>query len=258
MHADVVVFGASRGIGLGFVEQYAKAGQSVLATYRGDAVPERLGSVKERYPNLITLYPLDVTDKEGVETFAKKVVSVKKLILNAGIKGYSGRGVLPQQHDTAQLLNTLMVNTVAHDTIMRAFFPILSKQRDSIAVYMGSKVGQISDNASGGSHPYRIAKAASHMMMWNWDLALKQEWKKTHPEELAHVPAAIALCAGWVNTDMGGQDASLTVEESVSQMRKTIDTVIQTKMSNGLFMYDGAVSERYPLTQTLQEVKEST
>lgn len=254
IQADVIVFGASRGIGLGFVDEYAKAGRNVVATYRGDAFPEKLMAAKERYPNVLTLYPLDITDTDKVYAFAQKVSSLKVLILNAGIKGYSGRGVLPQQHEEGQLLAALMVNTVAHDAIMRAFFPLLSQQRDAIAVYMGSKVGQTSDNEGGGSHPYRISKAASHAMMWNWDIALKQEWASSHPDELAYAPSAIALCAGWVKTDMGGDDARLTVDASVSQMKQMIDKVIQTKESNGLLMYDGQVSECYPITPILKQV----
>jgi NAD(P)-dependent dehydrogenase (short-subunit alcohol dehydrogenase family) len=237
--ADVLVFGASRGIGLEFVKQYLAEGRSVWATYRGEAVPDTL---KLNHPKL-SLYNLDITDEQGVLQFADTFASVKTIILSAGVKGYQGRGLTPLQHTSEQVKTAYEVNVLAHDNIMRAFAPKLLVAPDSIAVYMGSKVGQTSDNQGGGSHPYRMSKAAGHMMIRNWDIALRKEWKGTQD----NTPCAVAVCAGWVRTDMGGQDANLSVEESVSRMRKVIEEVVKTKDSHGLFMHDGSKSEQYPV-----------
>lgn len=254
---NVVVVGASRGIGLGFTEQYLAEGNSVLATYRGETIPSSLTELQQKYPGTLSLHPLEVTDPKARKQFADTVKKVDILILNAGIKGYPVPHTRPPGNTSDELTEALAVNTVAPDAIIRELYPVLKEQKDACVVFMGSKVGLASDDKGGGYHPYRISKAGSHLMIWNWSIELMQDWKKNHEEDLAHTPCAVAICAGWVKTDMGGQNADQTVDESVSQMRQVIRNVIATKASNGLLMYDGTIAEKYPVPQVLEQVFEA-
>lgn len=256
---NVVVIGASRGIGLGFAEQYLEKGCSVVATYR-KAIPVALAILQEKYPKALTLHPLEITDPKSIEEFAEtlKLAETSKkvniLILSAGIKGYSVPFTRPLNNTYEEGMKAMAVNYHGHDNIIRALYPLLVEQRNACVVYMGSKVGQTADNGSGGSHPYRNSKAAAHGMIWNWNIELMQDWKKAHEDDLAHTPCAVAICPGWVKTDMGGEAARLTVEESVSKMRGVIQRVIETKASNGLLMYDGTTAEKYVTPTILEEV----
>ena len=239
---NVVVIGANRGIGLGFVEQYLESGDRVVATYRNEGTLGELRTLKDRYPEALSLVRLEVTDSQAVEQFARTVEKVDLLILNAGIKGYPISNTRPPGNMLSELEAALAVNTIAPDHLIRSFYSILSKQENACVVYMSSRVGQTADNGSGGYHPYRISKAAANALIWNWSLELMLEWKKTH-QTMDRTPCAVAICAGWVKTDMGGPNARLSVRESVSGMRRVIEHVRQTKKSNGLYMYDGAVAE---------------
>lgn len=255
--SNVVVVGASRGIGFGFTEQYLETDCFVVGTYRGNTIPAPLAKLQQKYPNRLSLYPLEVTDSKAITQFVGTLKKVNILILNAGIKGCPVPFTRPPGNTDDELKDALAVNLRAPNTIIRELYPLLVNQKDACVVYMGSKVGLASDNESGGSHPYRISKAAAHMMIWNWSIELMQDWKKTHEDELAHTPCAVAICPGWVKTDMGGENARLTVEESVSKMRRVIQRVIETKTCNGLLMYDDTIAEKYPVPSILEKVFEA-
>lgn len=265
MIGTVVVVGANRGIGLGFTSQYLEEGNEVIATYRdefklgqetvlAEGRSVSLAHLKQVYAEKLTLCKLDVTNQDHVATFAQTVTKVDLLILNAGIKGYSVSGARPQHHTSEDLTNALRVNTQAPDNMIRSFYPLLVQSPDACVVYMSSLVGQTADNSSGGYHPYRVAKAASNALIWNWSIELMLDWKKWNPQNLTRTPCAVAICPGWVRTDMGGPNARLSVAESVSAMRNVIHHVRETKESNGLYLYNGTVAEKYVVPDVLKEL----
>lgn len=74
---------------------------------------------------------------------------------------------------------------------------------------------------------YRSSKAALNAVMRSLAIDLKAEG----------ILAAI-LHPGWVQTDMGGEDALINSEQSVSGMRKVISGLNATN-SGKFFAYDG-------------------
>ena len=91
-------------------------------------------------------------------------------------------------------------------------------------VVLSSQVGSIAENDSGSMMYYRTSKAAVNQA-WN---SLPQQWK-------AEGLTLAMMHPGWVQTDMGGENADLTPEESVDGMRSVIDGI--THDQNGKF-YD--------------------
>jgi NAD(P)-dependent dehydrogenase (short-subunit alcohol dehydrogenase family) len=50
-----------------------------------------------------------------------------------------------------------------------------------------------------------------------------------------------SMCPGWVQTDMGGKEAPVSLEDSISGMLNTIENVA-TKENNGLFLnFEGKI-----------------
>lgn len=260
-----VVIGGNRGIGLGFTKQYLDAGYDVVATYRNESklgaestldkdCNESLEHLKQVYGQKLTLYKLDVIDEKSVAQFAETIAKVDLLILNAGIKGYPVSGTRPPDHTSKHLKDAFEVNMLAPDNIVRSFYPLLSQTADACVVYMSSLVGRTADNSGGGYHPYRGTKAGFNALIWDWSIELMIDWKKRNPQDLTKTPCAFAICPGWVRTDMGGQDARLSITESVSAMIEVIDGVRETKKSNRLYMYDGKSAEKYVKSEVLKEV----
>ena len=79
-------------------------------------------------------------------------------------------------------------------------------------VAISSMMGSMADNTSGGSILYRSTKAGLNAAMKSLALDLGQ-----------HGVGVSILHPGWVQTDMGGQKAPTTPEESIAGMRRVID-----------------------------------
>lgn len=251
----VIVTGGNRGIGLGFVKYYLANQCHVMATYRDPNKREDLLTLKEKYLSQLSLHQIELTNHAEILDFSKTVTTVDLLILNAGIKGYLRSGIRAPEHNEHDLEKAFRVNTEAPDRFIRALYPLLSKQKNACVLYLSSLVGLTADNSSGGYHPYRASKAATNSLIWNWCIDLMNDWeKKNHPKELTDTPCAVAVCPGWVRTDMGGPNARQSVEESVHAITKVIQKVIETKQCNGLYKYDGTIVEAYKSSTVLQRV----
>ena len=220
--STVLITGAARGLGLDFTKQYAAKGWRVLACARK---PDGLKAVKGDVHH----HALEVTDYKAVKVLARKLAdeTIDVLICNAGIGG--GRG------DVDQTLGTLNperwreifeVNTLAPLMMAEAFADHVARSKQRKLIAITSVLGSISSN-NGGRYFYRASKTALNM-----------EWSCLASDLAGKGVICVALHPGWVQTDMGGPDAMLTIEQSVPGMMKVIDGLKSS--DNGRYLqYDG-------------------
>ncbi len=78
-------------------------------------------------------------------------------------------------------------------------------------VSITSGLGSIENNTSGGFYGYRESKAALNMFTRSLAAELRDDGF-----------TCVVMSPGWVQTDMGGPDAKLTPEESITGMRAVI------------------------------------
>ena len=200
----VLITGANRGLGLEFARQYAADGWNVIATARN---PERADELKALPVEVATL---DVADQDSVDALAQALEgrSIDLLINNAGIFPRV-RGI--EEIDFDDYNRTLAVNTVGPVRVTRALLPNLRASKMKTIVNITSRLGSIALTDNGVFYGYRESKAALNM----FTRTLANELK---PEGFT----CLTIHPGWVQTDMGGENASLTPEESVSGMRAVI------------------------------------
>ena len=84
-------------------------------------------------------------------------------------------------------------------------------QGDTVELHQLGGHGSIANNDSGRYYGYRESKAALNMFTRSLAVELADE-----------AFTCIVLSPGWVRTDMGGPNAKLAPEESISGMRKVI------------------------------------
>ena len=223
----VLITGASRGLGFELAKQYAVEGWRVIACCRK---PEDAIALKKLAPSardMVSVVAMDVADNDTVRNAALtlKDVVIDILINSAGIAG------VPQQStgqiDYASWARVLDVNTMGPLRVIEAFTDNLARSERRLVVTITSGMGSLADNTSGGSIAYRSSKAAVNMVMRSAAIDLA-------PRGIT----CVLINPGWVKTDMGGPDATLSPQQSVSAMRRLIET-LGPNDSGKFYNYDG-------------------
>ena len=196
---NVIIIGASRGIGREFAHSYAADGWHVLATVRAPSDAAQFEGVAG-----VTTAIADTSDAASLGVLPDFAADL--IVVNAGV-GSRESGV--DRLDPAEWTRVMTVNALGPLLVAAA---LGERLRDGgCFVALSSLMGSIADNAGGGAYSYRMSKAALNMGMQN--LAL--EWR-------ARRIAVAVLHPGWVKTDMGGSGATVEIADSVAGMRGVI------------------------------------
>ncbi|MDO9268870.1 MAG: SDR family oxidoreductase [Methylobacter sp.] len=225
--ATVLITGANRGLGLEFCRQYAAEGWNVIACCRNPDDAFDLNNLAGHHPD-IQLETLDVSEFGQIDALSRKLagLSIDVLINNAGIYGDNKNndfGHLDYQAWTKSLL----INTLTPVKMAETFLPQITKSDKKLIVNISSLMGSIADNESGGSILYRSSKAALNAAMKSLAIGLKDQ-----------SVGVLIFHPGWVKTDMGGPNALINAEQSVSGMRVLIDN-FSLDESGCFIKYDG-------------------
>jgi NAD(P)-dependent dehydrogenase (short-subunit alcohol dehydrogenase family) len=209
---SILITGANRGLGLEFCKQYAADGWRIFACCRQPEHALQLQTLAKQYHQL-SIHQLDVSNFQQIDELAQQLGSetIDILLNNAGIYGDKTDdefGAL----DYELWLQTLRTNTLAPVKLAEAFLPQLLKSERKLIVAITSLMGSMTDNNSGGSILYRSSKAGLNAAMKSLSIDLQPQ----------HI-AVLILHPGWVRTDMGGNAAPSSAEESISGMRQVID-----------------------------------
>lgn len=223
---NIFITGGSRGIGKGLVEQFSK-NHKVIFTVR-DKNQARL--IVDSFENNNADYVImDVGENEsvqnGVKNLKSKISSVDILINNAGIliPGLKHK-INAIDTDIDTIMETFNINTVGVLRVCKAITPFM--QPNSRIINISSGMGQL-EGMGTGSLAYRLSKTALNAMT----IVLSQEL-------MAKKIKVNAICPGWVQTDMGGYDAALTVQESVESIKKF---ALDGNFPSGKFLRHGEV-----------------
>ncbi len=203
----LLITGANRGLGLAFARSYAADGWRVHACCRH---PDKAKALKELEGDLVC-HRLDVTDGLQVSSLARSLAdeSVDLLVNNAGIQEtHSAFG----ETDYDEWQEVLEVNTLAPLRMAERFADLVAASERRVIASLSSGLGSIAINEDGGSYPYRTSKAALNMITKGLSVDLADRGI-----------IVVALSPGWVRTDMGGEGADLTPEESIADLRAVID-----------------------------------
>ncbi|WP_062269359.1 SDR family oxidoreductase [Endozoicomonas arenosclerae] len=216
----VFITGANRGIGLELSRQFLASGRNVIAACR-DA--NQATELRELAPSpQLELVDLEVTSQESLSQLAAKLdeKTIDIVINNAGVFGPFDTAV--GFNDVQGWLDTFSVNTIAPMQVTSALLPNLKASDRPKVITVSSQMGSLHREEQ-GALAYRTSKAAVNKAMQILSMELDE-----------HDIIVCPVHPGWVQTDMGGSEADITVAESVSGLIQVIDSL--KKEDSGKFL----------------------
>jgi len=219
--STVLVIGASRGIGLELVRQYAEAGNRVLATARDDAGLQRIRQLGAQ------ALMVDVANPASVSGLAWQLDGEKIdiALYVAGVTSRADATSPPTQPEFDRLMHTNVLGAMQVIPQVAPLVAAANAGQGGCFGFISSVMGQTSTVPDSQAWLYRVSKAALNMAV--------ASAQHSYPGAIL-----VAMHPGWVQTDMGGTRAPLTVQDSVRGLRATLAGL--TPADSGHFLrYDG-------------------
>ncbi|RZI58530.1 MAG: SDR family oxidoreductase [Rubrivivax sp.] len=217
--AQVLIIGASRGIGLELVKQHGERGDTVVATARDDASLEKLKALGA------TAIKLEVSDVVSIAGLAWQLdgYQFNRVLYVAGLYGPKTIGLQPPS--AADFDAVMHTNVLGPMRVLPQLLDALAP--DARIGILSSRMGSMTLRANSAGWVYRASKAAVNSVMKDLSLTLDGR------------AICVSLHPGWVKTDMGGQEADIDVATSASSLRAVLDGLKPTD-NGGFFNYDGS------------------
>ncbi|GAB2504213.1 SDR family oxidoreductase [Lysobacter humi (ex Lee et al. 2017)] len=215
---NVLVTGANRGLGLEYCRQLLARGDHVVATARRPAQAHELGRLVAEHPGRLHVLPLDVADPKSEVEVARElplVLGDERLHLLINNAGLLHSGERWPHVPAANFEDSFRTNAMGPFLLTQALAPYLAD--GARVVCMSSQLGSIERTTRFGTPTYCVTKAALNMVVRLLSAAL-------HERDIR----VVALHPGWVQTDMGGEQAPLQAAQSVAGLLGVIDGLGRT------------------------------
>lgn len=247
--ANYLITGTSRGIGLTMARQLAAKPASevsiVFAAARTetDALKQLIAESAGR----VQLVKVDVINEDSVKKAAAEVdqalgdKGLDVLINNVGSMPFTPDGI----ETMTDLESTFTTNVTSTHLVSSAFLPLLKRGQLKKVANISTTLGSITMAPKYSIFPvpaYKVAKAALNMLTVQYGQSFAKDGF-----------TFLTISPGWVKTDLGGDSADLTSDQSATALLERISqaTTADTgkffnvrvpgwENAEGLNRYDGA------------------
>ena len=228
---NCLISGANRGIGLEFTRQLLARGEHVIAACRHPGKATALNALAGEHPGRLHVLPLDVADPKSRASLVHDLPLVlgddrlDLLVNNAGVL-HSGERF--GHVETAILEDSFRTNAIGPFLLAQALAPLLND--GARIANLSSVMASIASRGEFRSPSYCASKAAQNMLT----------------VQLAQAVAArdivvLALHPGWVQTEMGGEHATVPTADAVRGLLQVVDGATPAQSGSFLDWRGGAL-----------------
>lgn len=243
--ANALIFGASQGIGLGFVKNLLPDSRikKIYATYRQTETAGELIALQNQHPDKLTCLSMDITqESQIVEVIQHIKAEVNKLHLVINCVGILHDDTLQpekslRQINSENLLRYFQVNSIGSILLAKHLLPLFRHHEPSVFASISAKLASIGDNQLGGWYGYRASKTALNMFMRTAAI----EYGRSSPKTLL-----VTLHPGTTDTSLSRPfqknvpgDKLFSVERTVQQLLQVISQ-LEEGDSGKFFSWDGS------------------
>ena len=195
-----LVTGANKGIGFEVVKQLLERNFKVILTSRNS--DKGLLAIKnlKNYEEKLLFVQMDVGNEDSIRKAAKEVESknlnIDVIVNNAGVL-LDSESI--NEVSSEKILTTFKINTLGPILVIQNFLPLMNKNGRIINVSSG--LGAFSEMSS-HAPTYSISKSALNAVTKQFSFSLVENNIGVN-----------SVSPGWVKTDMGGNNATRTVEK---------------------------------------------
>mgnify|MGYP001162626513 CR=1 FL=1 len=219
---NVLLIGASKGLGHAMAVELVKRGAKVTGTVRGEG-RTKLHDLADVRPDLVSIERLDVTKPAEISGLRERLDGQNFDILfhNAGTANRNQDESIAEV-STEEFANVMITNALSPMRVIETLQDLVPD--DGLIGIMSSGQGSIADNEKGGHEVYRGTKAALNQYM------------RSYAARYAGEPRALLLMApGWIKTRLGGPEARFTMDETVPDI---VDVLLAKQGRPGLEFLD--------------------
>ena len=205
----MLIAGASRGLGHGLAAEFLTRGWQVIGTVRGGG-RTALHALRDAHPDRTAVEALDIDDPASIAGLRTRLSGreLDALFVNAGTTAREQD--IPMGAVSSDEFNRVMrTNALGPMRVIEALQDLVPS--NGLIGAMSSGQGSVANNEGGRRDVYRASKAALNMSMRSF--AARQG---------GHPRAMLLLAPGWIRTDLGGDDAPYTLEESLPLLADVI------------------------------------
>ncbi|WP_434082938.1 SDR family oxidoreductase [Acidisoma cladoniae] len=218
----VLLVGASRGLGQAMAAEFVKKGWHVVGTVR-EASRTELDDLARSHPDQVTIEQLDITAPDQIATLRDRLSgnTFDMLFVNAGTANHDQAETIAET-STDEFVRVMLTNALG---VMRAVEGLQGLVRPAGLIgVMSSGQGSITNNVRGDHEVYRGSKAALNQYM--------RSYAARHAEDQR---AMVLMAPGWIRTELGGPEATFSIEETIPEL---VDTLIAQQGTPGLRFID--------------------
>jgi len=202
--------------------EFLQKGWAVTGTIRGHE-RTKLHDLADAFPNRVTIETLDINAPDQLEALKNRLSGKRfdMLFINAGTTNPNPTQTIAEI-STEDFTHLMQTNALSPMRVLEALEPLVPPT--GLLGIMSSGQGSLTNNTNGQRELYRGSKAALNMFM------------RSFAARHATSPRAMVLMApGWVQTELGGPEARLTIQDSIPSL---VEVLLNKQKRPGLEYLD--------------------